>query len=192
MNIDQNLINHVKNNENKYKNEKMNNNMLLEKEFYTSFKNYEKHLIKKTSYETALWIESNEKHLTSIGKSNSTKYKSGQIVLIDLGWNNYDNEFAYIHPAVIVKNTYDRVFIVPCTSRKARKDKNGNVFPEYIIGTVNDGFEKESVLMLNEARFVDKNGIISKIGLVTNDFYDKIYNKLFNQLFESKYYEIEN
>lgn len=169
----------------------MGENILLEKEFFTSYKNYEKELINRTSYETALWIESNEKHLSVIGKTNSIKYKNGDIVLIDLGSNNYDKEFAYIHPAIIIKNTYDRIFIVPCTSRKPRTDKNGKLFKENLLGKVKDGFSKDSVIMLYDAKFVDKNRIVSKIGHVTNSFFDILYNKLFSELFESKEYEIK-
>ena len=45
--------------------------------------------------------------------------------MYDLGWNNYDREFAYIHPAVVIKETATKIFIVPCSSGTPRKDKNG-------------------------------------------------------------------
>lgn len=44
--------------------------------------------------------------------------------------------------------------------------------------------------MLYDAKFVDKNRIINKIGHVNKTFFDKVYNKLFEELFESKHYEI--
>lgn len=40
-------------------------------------------------------------------------------------------------------------------------------------------------------KFIDKNRIVSKVGCVTHDFYNKLYNNLFIELFESKNYELE-
>ena len=190
MEIDRKIIEKIKNNT-KYKNELLNNNEKLEKEFFTSLKKYEKTLINNSSYETALWIESNEKNISSIGKNNNIKYKEGEIVLIDLGRNNYDNEFSYTHPAIIMKNTFNKIFIVPCTSQHPRKDSNGNIFPENMIGTEKDGFEKKSVLLLYDTKFVDKNRVISKIGKVTKDFYNRLNNQLFIELFKNKHNEIK-
>lgn len=95
----------------------------LKKEFFTSLKNYEFKLTEQSAYEIALWIESNEKHLSASQKNNFTKYSLGEILLVDLGWNNYDREFAYIHPAIVIKETATKIFIVPCSSGTPRKDK---------------------------------------------------------------------
>lgn len=189
MKIDTKLISNIKDNS-KYKNESMSDNNPLEKEFYTSLKNFEKDIVSKSSYEAALWIESNEKYLSSIGKHNIIKYKPGDIVSVDLGCNNYYSEFSYIHPAVIIKDSFNKVFIVPCTSQ-IYKDNNRFYHSKALIGKQCDGFIKNSMLLLNEAKFIDKNRIISKLGCVTHDFYNKLYNKLFTELFESKNYELE-
>ena len=93
------------------------------KEFFTSLKNYEFKLTEQSAYEIALWIESNEKHLSALQQNNFTKYSLGEILLVDLGWNNYDREFAYIHPAIVIKETATKIFIVPCSSGNPRKDK---------------------------------------------------------------------
>lgn len=77
----------------------------LKKEFFTSLKNYEVRLTEKSAYEIALWIESNEKHLSTMQQNNFSKYRLGEIILVDLGWNNYHGEFAYIHPAIVIKET---------------------------------------------------------------------------------------
>ena len=116
----------------------------LKKEFFTSLKNYEFKLTEQSAYETALWIESNEKHLSAANQNNFAKYNLGEIVLVDLGWNTYNREFAYIHPAIVIKETATKIFIVPCTSGLPRKDKNGKIYPEFEIGTPNDGFQKNN------------------------------------------------
>jgi len=163
----------------------------LKKEFFTSLKNYEFKLNEQSAYEIALWIESNEKHLSASQQNNFTKYSLGEILLVDLGWNNYDREFAYIHPAIVIKETATKIFIVPCSSGAPRKDKNGNIYPEFEVGTVNDGFQRDTVVMLYEAKYIDKNRVISRLGKTSNLFFDKIYNKLFEQIFEPIYYKMQ-
>lgn len=191
MNINKNIINLIKRNDTKYKNIKFIHDEQLQKEFFTSLKNYEFKLTEQSAYEIALWIESNEKHLSSSKQNNFTRYSLGEILLVDLGCNNYDREFAYIHPAIVIKETPTKIFIVPCSSGIPRKDKNGNIYPEFEVGTSLDGFQKDTVVMLYEAKYIDKNRVISKLGKTSNQFFDKIYNKLFEQIFEPIHYKIQ-
>lgn len=191
MKINFEVIKNIKRNQQQYKGINLESDKILKKEFFTSFKKYEEKLKKEDVYTAALWIDSNEKQLNSVRKNNVIDYQIGEILLVDLGWNNYDREFAYIHPAVVIKSTFEKIFIIPCTSGEPRRDKLGNVYPEFMVGKNEDGFAKASVLMLYEAKYIDKNRVISKLGKVTNEFYDIVYNKLFEQLFESKYYEIK-
>ena len=44
--------------------------------------------------------------------------------------------------------------------------------------------------MLYEAKYIDKNRVISRLGKTSKQFFEKIYNKLFQQLFEPIYYKI--
>ncbi len=191
MDINKNIINLIKRNDVKFKNIKFMQDEKLKKEFFTSLKNYEFKLTEQSAYEIALWIESNEKHLSASQQNNFTKYNLGEILLVDLGWNNYDREFAYIHPAIVIKETYTKIFIVPCSSGTPRKDKKGNIYPEFEIGTPNDGFQRNTIVMLYEAKYIDKNRVISKLGKTSNQFFDKIYNKLFEQIFEPIHYKME-
>ena len=41
--------------------------------------------------------------------------------------------------AIVIKETATKIFIVPCSSGSPRKDKNGNIYPEFEVATVNDG-----------------------------------------------------
>lgn len=191
MDINKNIISFVKRNDSKFKNIEFIDDEKLKKEFFTSLKNYEFKLTKQSAYEIALWIESNEKHLSASQQDNFTRYNLGEILLVDLGWNNYNREFAYIHPVVVIKETSTKIFIVPCSSGKPRKDKNGNIYPEFEIGTPADGFQKNTVVMLYEAKYIDKNRVISKLGKTSNAFFNKIYNKLFEQIFEPIYYKMQ-
>lgn len=191
MDINKNVINLIKRNNVKFKNIKFSEDEKLKKEFYTSLKKYEFKLAEESAYEIALWIESNEKQLSAPKQNNFTKYNLGEILLVDLGWNTYNREFAYIHPAIVINETATKLFIVPCTSGTPRKDINGNIFPEFEIGTANDGFQKDTVVMLYEAKYIDKNRVISRLGKTSSSFFDKLYNKLFEQLFEPIYYKLK-
>ena len=191
MDINKSIINLIKRNDCKFKNIKFAQDEKLKKEFFTSLKKYEFKLTERSAYEIALWIESNEKHLSASRQNNFTKYNLGEILLVDLGWNNYDREFAYIHPAIVIKETATKIFIVPCSSRTPRKDKDGNIYPEFEVGTLMDGFKRKTVVMLYEAKYIDKNRVISRLGKTSNPFFDKIYNKLFEQLFEPIHYKMQ-
>lgn len=83
--INRNTINLIKRNDIKFKNIKFMQDEKLKKEFFTSFKNYEFKLTEQSAYEIALWIESNEKHLSALHQNNFTKYNLGEILLVDLG-----------------------------------------------------------------------------------------------------------
>ena len=190
MEINKNIINIIKRNDEKFKNISFMQDEKLKKEFFTSLKNYEIKLTEQSAYEIALWIESNEKHLSASQQNNFTKYNLGEILLVDLGWNNYDREFAYIHPAIVIKETPTKIFIVPRSSGAPRKDRNGNIYPEFEVGTTADGFQRNTVVMLYEAKYIDKNRVISILGKTSNQFFDKIYNKLFEQIFEPIHYKL--
>ena len=155
MDINKNIINLIKRNDTKFKNIKFIQDEKLKKEFFISLKNYEFKLTEQSAYEIALWIESNEKHLSASQQNNFTKYGLGEILLVDLGWNNYDREFAYIHPAIVIKETASKIFIVPCSSGTPRKDKNGNIYPEFEVGTITDGFQRNTVVMLYDSIFIN-------------------------------------
>ena len=190
MDINKNIINLIKRNDTKFKNIKFIQDEKLKKEFFTSLKKYEFRLMEQSAYEIALWIESNEKHLSASKQNNFTKYSLGEILLVDLGWNNYDREFAYIHPVIVIKETATKIFIVPCSSCTPRKDKKGNIYPEFEVGTPKDGFQRDTVVMLYEARYIDKNRVISNLGKTSSQFFNKIYNKLFEQIFEPIHYKM--
>lgn len=191
MEINKDIIKLIKRNDTKFKNIKFMQDEKLKKEFFTSLKNYEFELTEQSAYEIVLWIESNEKHLSATKQNNFTKYSLGEIILVDLGWSNYNREFAYIHPAIVIKETATKIFILPCTSGLPRKDKNGKIYPEFEVGTPNDGFQKNTVVMLYEAKYIDKNRVISRLGKTSKDFFDRIYNKLFEQIFEPIYYKMQ-
>ncbi|OMD75294.1 type II toxin-antitoxin system PemK/MazF family toxin [Paenibacillus odorifer] len=146
------------------------------------------------AYETALWIKSQKNLIGNKGRENTKSYPPKTIVYVDLGNNTFGKEFSYLHPCVIIHNEHKKVFVVPCTSQPARRDRNGVTFSEYLEGrggNGGDGFSVDTTVLLNEARYIDKTRITDKLGTVTDIFYRKIYDKLFQRIFESKSYTLQ-
>ena len=54
-----------------------------------------------------------------------------------------------------------------------------------------DGFQRDTIVMLYEAKYIDKNRVISRLGKTSNLFFNHIYNKLFEQLFEPIHYKMQ-
>lgn len=142
-----------------------------------------------SAYEVALWIKSKVNLMNNKGNLHTKMYHPKSIINVDLGNNTFGSEFSYLHPCVVIYNEYKRLFVVPCTSQPARRDAKGNLFPDNLEGTTNDGFEKTTTVKINEARFIDKTRVIGEeLGKVEDNFYKMIYDKLFCILFESKAY----
>ena len=142
MEINKNIINLIKRNDTKFKNINFNQNERLKKGILYILKKLRFELAEKSAYEIALWIESNEKHLSTSKQINYTKYNSGEILLVDLGSNNYEGGISYIHPAIVMKETSTKIFIVPCSSGEPRRNSYGIVYPEYEVGNIMMAFRK--------------------------------------------------
>lgn len=164
----------------------------LSKELLVSLHNRFNHFNSSCKvYESCLWIESNENLLIQKGKVNITKYYPKQIIFADLGIDTFGHEFSYEHPCIVIYNQYDRVFVVPCTSQPARRDKNGNLYNDQLEGLISDGFVKTTTILIKEAKFIDKTRVKNVLGNINNSLYDNLFNTLFNMLFESKQYQIK-
>lgn len=146
------------------------------------------------AYEVALWIKSQKNFIGNKGRQHTKSYEPKKIVNVDLGNNAFGREFSYLHPCVVIYNEFRKVFVVPCTSHPAKRDKDGNLFNENMEGkggVGGDGFDTTTTILLNEARFIDKTRITSELGTVTDIFYQRMYDRLFGLIFESKSFTIE-
>lgn len=138
------------------------------------------------AYEVSLWVSSNENLIACKNKTSNYRYKSKQILLVDLGPNTFGWEFSYEHPCIVLYNEYNRLFVVPCSSQPIRHDKYGNICPENMEAKISDGFKKNTTVMLNEAKFIDKTRVKSIIGNVGNTFFTELNNRMFKMLFLGK------
>lgn len=145
------------------------------------------------NYELALWVKANEFYIKRKKTFHSNRYYPREIIWVDLG-SNVGNELSYEHPCVIIKNDFEKVFVVPCSSSKVNKafDKNGNLYPEYLIGDVTHGFTTKTAIILNNAKWISKSRILKKHSKkMHKNLYNDMYEKLFGMIFESRQYTIK-
>ena len=71
----------------------------------------------------------------------------------------------------------------PCSSSKITKvyDKQSNLLKEYIIGKKDiDGFTKDTVLILNEAKWINKSRVLMFTKKkISQELYKEMYEKTF-------------
>lgn len=146
------------------------------------------------NYEMALWIKYNEIYIQRKKSYFSDGLTFRDIVWVDFG-ANIGNELSYEHLCVVVAEQKENVFVIPCSSSRIKKAyiKNTNIlYPEYMIGEKCDGFNKKTVLILNNAKWISKSRVIRKHGRkLSKTLYTDVYNKLFSMIFEPKQRELK-
>ena len=124
-------------------------------------------------YEMGHWINYNDRWIHNKNSNNTTGYRRGSILFIDLGATNYRYEPSFTHPCVVLAENRDFIFIVPCSSKKY-----GYGFPEIIDATPADGFSCNTGIQTKSFRWISKNRVISKLGQVSAPILDKIDNAI--------------
>lgn len=172
----------------------MNKNLLQEwSKCSTNYFNY--CFSKCSSYEVAQIISAHDNYLKKKNKANNfTRYRKKQLLMVELG-ENYNN-LSYKHPAIVIDSINDKVFVVPCTSGHAPKNKDGQIHKGYIEANELDGFSHLTTVILKEARCIDKMQVLyaikedTKYKMVTPEFFKKLNDELFKLLFEVQAYKL--
>ena len=154
----------------------MNKNLLQEwSKCSTNYFNY--CFSKCSSYEVAQIISAHDNYLKKKNKANNfTRYRKKQLLMVELG-ENYNN-LSYKHPAIVIDSINDKVFVVPCTSGHAPKNKDGQIHKGYIEANELDGFSHLTTVILKEARCIDKMQVLYAI---KEDTKYKIMNRYKNR-----------
>ena len=148
-----------------------------------------------SKYEVAQMINSNDKYLKIKNKKfTKINYSKRQIIMVELGVNF--NKLSYKHPCVVLADLGDKLFVAPCTSGNAPRDKEGKIFKGYLEGNFEDGFEHLTTIICKECLCIDKSQVISaikqnkKYKKISLEMYEKINNNLFKSLFGGTYYKM--
>lgn len=165
-------------------------------QFFYSQNNIFKFIQKFDVYELALWIKSRVNYIDRKNICSTNNYPEKSILFVDFG-NNYFSELSYEHTCVVLKEGNQKIFVVPCSSSlfgKTTSKKTGLMYPHYIEVLSDDGeFSKNTALILNDAKWVSKNRVISNTGKKVNSkLFKEILDKTLSITFESKYKELIN
>lgn len=164
-------------------------NSIVSKSIFALFNKLINKLENMTEYESGLFVQSFDKWLDRkdvINKTeNDVKVVVGDICMID--WNiNYNPELSYVHPCLIIEDINNLIFVVPVSGQQDIIDiayhpiDNVEGDKNYRKVDISDGFQKECVLFISEAKVISKSRIINKIGHLTCDLLDE--NGLFREI----------
>lgn len=125
------------------------------------------------TYNAAHWVCNIDRWHNNLTSTNTTTYKRGDIVFLDLGAQNFQHEPSYTHACVVIANRYDSILIVPCSTKQYGTGHTG-----IIDATSSDGFLRNTGIQSESFRWVNKNRVVSntgkKVGPVILDKLDQV------------------
>lgn len=153
-----------------------------DKDLYEAFKKTTWNIIDLVSnfsvYEMAHWVNNIDRWIHNrTCKENLTTYKRGTILFVDLGADNFRFEPSFTHPCIVLQNRRRSVYVVPCSTKKY-----GKGYPEIIDATKEDGFQYNTGIQIENARWIHKNRVISVHNKVKNRVLDEIDYYLLNNI----------
>lgn len=122
---------------------------------------------------------------------NRQQISVGDILMVDLGLC-YAPELSYGHPALVLEEWKNLIFVIPATSSSSKlaqayhptDNPNGKWY--YRKVSISDGFAHDCVLIINNAKIISKTAILSPIGKLTCDLQDEtqLFREVKNTLLE--------
>lgn len=138
---------------------KFTDNSSVRKGFRISVFNFIDKLDELSIYEMGHTVNFIDRWLHNRTSNNTKTYKRGDIVFVDLGATNFRFEPSFTHPAIVLKNSYNSILIVPCSTKKY-----GKRLKDIIDAKPSDGFNKNTGVQTDSLRWINKNRIISNTG----------------------------
>lgn len=158
------------------------NNIHIKSNMYPFSKEYLGYLETLNSHEVASIILDKQNWIKSrTNKPKKTwRYTPGDIVLTYLGSSNYGYEASYFHPAIVLKNEFNWILVIPCSSTRYGKKDNYT-----IDAKISDGFSKNTGISLDKIRIIDKSRVLRNasggtVGKVNPTLMKKINENIFN------------
>lgn len=122
------------------------------------------------------WLKTKEKY-------NKKKYKTRDIVEVDLGIG-YGFEMSYRHPCIVLKDEAGFCLIVPCSTGKYGKNN------KFILdATPKDGFKQNTGILLDSVRTISKTRISNTLGEISVDILEQINKKMIEFYFPTFNYK---
>ncbi len=121
----------------------------------------------------------------------------GSIYYIDFG-NTFSDELAYFHHGLCIGKKDGKILIVPMTSgnkyfsNSYHPINNPAASKKYRQALASEGFGKDCVLKLNDAKFISPGRIDKETGLINENILKQIQEQLFSIQFPKLYQELYN
>ncbi len=130
------------------------------------------------------WMKRNHFSKYMPNKSAPKKIKFGQVCTVDYG-KTYKGEIGYVHPALCVGKKDDKYLIIPMTTGKTWRHEcyhptiNPDMTKENRQSCESEGFEKDGVLLISDAKFISGGRILALHEVIHSDVLAEIQEQLF-------------
>lgn len=96
-------------------------------------------------------------------------YEVGSILYCDFGAMNFGFELSFPHPCVVLAQRKAFMLVAPCSTKKY-----GHNFDDILDGTIEDGFQQNTGIIVDNVRWISKGRVIARMGKVHDDFLRKL------------------
>lgn len=143
------------------------------------------------------WMRHNRRSDFLDDKGKKIVINPGTIYYIDFG-NTFSDELAYFHHGLCIGKKDGKILIIPMTSgnkyfsNSYHPVNNPAASKKYRQALVSEGFGKDCVLKLNDAKFISPGRIDKETGLIHEDILRQIQEQLCSIQFPKVYQELCN
>ncbi len=152
------------------KNDKGLDNQKLNDYFLKSLDELKIYYKNATSYELSQMINHID-HWVKDDRENPyyDNYEVGSILYVDFGAMNFGFELSFPHPCVVLAQRKAFMLVAPCSTKKY-----GHNYDDILDGTLEDGFEYNTGIIVDNVRWISKGRVIAKMGKVNESFLKKL------------------
>lgn len=142
------------------------------------------------------WAKRNRFNKYTPSQDAPHKVELGQICTVDYG-KTYKGEIGYIHPALVVAKKNKKYLVIPMTTGKGWREKCYHPINNPIAAKhqrqslVSEGFAKDGVLLLNDAKFISGGRILELHEIICDEALNEIKKQLHDIVFPNQYISIE-
>lgn len=145
----------------------------------------------------ANWIRNNNRTEFLDDNGNKINIKIGTVYYLDFG-NTFADELAYFHHGLCIGKKEGKILIIPMTSgakyfpNSYHPINNPTANKKYRQALASEGFEKDCILKLNDAKFISPGRLDKETVSITIDIIRQIQEQLFSIQFPELYQNYYN
>lgn len=143
------------------------------------------------------WVRNNNRTDFFDSNGNKITIKVGTVYYLDFG-NTFADELAYFHHGLCIGQKEGKILIVPMTSgakyfpTSYHPINNPIANKKYRQALISEGFEKNCILKLNDAKFISPGRLDKETVSINTDIIRQVQEQLFSIQFPELYQEFHN